>query len=195
VLEKTGAADNTLIVFTSDNGGLWHTWKFVERDDVASGRVTPRAKYTADYGHASNGQLRGTKADIWEGGHRVPFIIRWPGRAKPRSVSDHLVCLTELLATCADLMGVKLPAAAGPDSISLVPVFIDPSRPKPVRDHVVLHSLRGVFAIRQGDWKLIPARGSGGFSAPINVRDAAGPAGQLYNLRSDPAESRNVYDN
>ena len=184
-LDDAGVASNTLVCFTSDNGGLWHWWEFLEADDIAGGKITPRGEYNKDYAHQSNAWMRGTKADIWEGGHRVPFIARWPGHIKPGGVSDALMCLTDFFATCVDAVGVKAPLE---DSVSLMPAFRNPKTRG--REHIVHHSLHGVFAIRSGDWKLVPSRGSGGFSAPRAV-DAAG--GQLYNIRLDRAESKNVY--
>jgi arylsulfatase A-like enzyme len=193
-LETAGAAQNTLIIFSSDNGGLWHWWNFAETDDVSSGRVTPRGQYVQDHGHASNGHWRGTKADIWEGGHRVPFLVRWPERVRGGAQCHQLICLTDFFATCADIAEAKLPDGAGPDSVSLLPVLLNPASKKPVRESLILHSLRGTFAVRHGEWKMIPARGSGGFSRPVTIAPAAGePSGQLYNLRLDPAETKNLY--
>lgn len=191
-IERAGFEQNTLVMFSSDNGGLWHGWDFREPDDIAHGKPTPRAEDQRKHGHQSNAWMRGTKADAWEGGHRVPLLARWPGRIKAGAVSGSLVCLTDFLATCAAIAGDKLPAGAAGDSVNLVPTLRDAKRP--ARDHLVSHSINGVFAIREGDWKLIPTRGSGGFSVPRTVTPKPGePPGQLYNLRLDPGETRNVY--
>ena len=190
-LEATGAAANTLVFFTSDNGGLWHWWDFREADDVARGKISARGNHVKDFGHQSNASMRGTKADVWEGGHRVPFLVRWPGRIKPGATSDQLICLTDFIATCAEITGARLPADAGEDSYSMVPLLTGSQAKGPVRPDVICHSLRGEFVVRQGDWKLILTRGSGGFSAPVTVEGE--PKGQLYNLKTDPRETRNVY--
>jgi len=193
-LEAAGMADDTLVMVTSDNGGLWHWWDFVEPDDVAAGRITPRGEYVKGFGHQSNAQLRGTKADIWEGGHRVPLIARWPKRILPSRTSDALVELTDLLATCAELVGAPLPDDAGEDSFSLLPVLLDRPPTGPVREAAVHHSLRGTFAVREGAWKLVLGRGSGGFSVPRAIEPAEGePAGQLYHLARDPQETKNLW--
>jgi arylsulfatase A-like enzyme len=193
-LDQVGVADNTLVLFTSDNGGLWHWWKFEEADDVAYGKITPRGQNVQDFGHQSNGTLRGTKADIWEGGHRVPFIVRWPGKIKSGGVSNELVGLVDVLATCAEITGAKLPRDAAEDSFSLLPALLSEKPAKAVRDHAVFHSNRGMFSIEEGDWKLILQRGSGGFSVPRLLEPKPGEAaGQLYNLHTDPRETRNVY--
>ena len=188
-LKSSGAAENTLVIFTSDNGGLWHWWDFQEPDDAAHGKITPRGQYVKDFGHQSNAWMRGTKADIWEGGHRVPFLARWPGKARPGSVCDSPVCHVDLLATWAEASGAKLDRDAGPDSFSLMPALADPkARP---RDHLIVHSIQGEFSIRQGNWKLIPSRGSNGFSVPRTV--AGEPVGQLHDLANDRQETRNRY--
>ena len=190
-IERAGIGSNTIVFFSSDNGGLWHWWDFRESDDVAAGQITPRGKYVKDQGHRSNGALRGTKADAWEGGHRVPLIVRWPARVKAGTVSGALVCLTDLLATCAAVVGAPLPKDAAEDSVSMLPAMLGDNT---ARQEVVLHSLRGEFIYRSGEWKLIEHRGSGGFSVPRAVEVKEGePPGQLYNLREDPAETRNVY--
>jgi arylsulfatase A-like enzyme len=193
-LKSKGLDRNTLVFFASDNGGLWHWWDFVEADDVKYGKLTPRSQYEKDHGHQSNGILRGTKADIWEGGHRVPFLAAWPDHIPAGKTSDQLVCLTDVIATCAEICGVKLPKEAAEDSFSMLPVLRSPERAKPVRRDIIFHSSRGLFSIQEGEWKLILVRGSGGFSAPLKIEPMEGEAkGQLYNVSEDPRESRNVY--
>lgn len=195
-LDRTGLAGNTLVLFTSDNGGLFHSWEAKEADDVKHYKITGRAQHIREFGHQGNAHLRGTKADIWEGGHRVPFLVRWPGQTPVGSVSAELVELTDLLATVAEITGVALPTGAGPDSRSILPALLAEKPEKPVREYAVHHSMQGVFAIRQGPWKLVHEhRGSGGFSQPKKLDPAkeGGPSGQLYHLETDPAETRNVY--
>ena len=196
-LDRLKLTDDTLVLFTSDNGGLYHYWEPQESDDVKHYKVTGRAAHIREFGHQGNAWMRGTKADIWEGGHRVPFLVRWPGKTPAGAVSQELVDLTDLLATVADIIDVEVPAGAGPDSVSILPALLAEKPATPVRDHTVHLSLRGVFAIRQGPWKLIPHhRGSGGFSQPreLDSTKEGGPPGQLYHLGNDPSETRNVYN-
>ena len=195
-LERTGIADNTLVIFTADNGSLYHWWEAQEADDVKHYQVRNRGLSMKELGHQGNRHLRGTKADIWEGGHRVPFVVRWPGKTPAGTVNDQLIELTDLLATCAAIVGTELPEGAGEDSRNVLPAFLSVSQDKPLRDFSVHHSLWGVFAIRQGPWKMIPHRGSGGFTSPRDIDPAkeGGPPGQLYHLNDDPSETRNVWD-
>lgn len=194
-LDRTGQADNTLVIFTSDNGGLYHYWQPQESDDVKYYNPSKRGQYVQQFSHQGNAHLRGTKADIWEGGHRVPFVVRWPGKTPPGTTNHQLIELTDLMATCAAIVESKLPEGAGPDSRSVLPALLG-NTDQPVRDFAVHHSLWGMFAIRKGPWKLISQRGSGGFTRPREIDPATegGPAGQLYNLESDPSETRNVWD-
>ena len=175
-LDRLTFADDTLLIFTSDNGAHW----------------TP-----ADidkFGHRANMHYRGQKSDIWEGGHRVPFIARWPGKIKPGTTSDQLGCLTDMTATFAALLGEKITDDVGEDSFNLLPALLAEKSVGPMRDAIVLHSGNGVFAIRQGSWKLIQGLGSGGFSQPVKVQPTSdGPKGQLYNLAEDIAETNNLY--
>lgn len=145
-LERAGVADRTLVMFTSDNG-------FAPYAGAAD---------LEKQGHFPSGPLRGYKSDAWEGGHRVAFIVRYPGVARPGSVCDALVHQADLMATLADLLGVELPADAGEDSVSLLPL-LEGGR-EPVRRHAVSCSIRGVPSIRDGQWKLILGKGSGGWS-------------------------------
>jgi len=194
-LDRLDLAEDTIVIYTSDNGGLYHWWEAKETDDLAHYKVAGRGASMREFGHQGNAWMRGTKADIWEGGHRVPFLVRWPAKIPAGKVCDSLVDLTDLLATMADITGGDLPAGAGPDSVSLLPAFLDPA--VQVREHTVHLSFRGVFAIRQGPWKLVPDhRGSGGFSQPRELDPATegGPNGQLYHLGEDRAETRNRYE-
>jgi arylsulfatase A len=193
-LERAGVAENTLVIFTSDNGGLYHWWEPKEADDLKHYKPNHRGQYVKDRGHQGNAHLRGTKADIWEGGHRVPFIARWPAQVPKGSTSDALVELTDLIATCAALTESNLPPGAGEDSRNILPALLGMNTKKPMRDVAVHHSLWGHFAVRKGPWKLMPQRGSGGFTRPREIVASDGePTGQLYNLANDPAESRNLW--
>ena len=156
-LERTGQAQRTLVIFTSDNGGLYHYWTPREPDDVRHYKPSARGEYVQAFGHQGNGPLRGTKADIWEGGHRVPFIARWPGKTPRGAVSGELIELTDFLATCAAILDVDLPAAAGEDSRNILPALLNTQPSQPVREFAVHHSLWGVFAIRRGTMEADPA--------------------------------------
>jgi arylsulfatase A-like enzyme len=175
-LEQARLTDNTLLLFTSDNGAHWlpqdiEHWK-----------------------HRANDGWRGQKADIWDGGHRVPFLARWPGKIQAGSTCKELIRLTDLLATAAALVGAKLPSDAGEDSIDITPVLLGKSREKRIHDAIVHHSADGTFGIRQGPWKLAMALGSHGFSIPRDIKPKSGGArGQLYNLDADPEEKNNLW--
>jgi arylsulfatase A-like enzyme len=178
-LDKTDLAKDTLVIFTSDNGPVWY------EADVKK------------FGHSSSGGLRGMKSDAWEGGHRMPFIVRWPGRVREGTVSEQTICFTDLLATFADVCGTKLPVGAGPDSFSFLPVLegVQPAD-KPIRGPIVMQagSDAHMMMIRSGDWKLITGLGSGGFTQPRSLKAKPGEAqGQLYNLRDDLGETKNLY--
>ena len=195
-LERTGQTENTLIIFTSDNGGLYHWWTPEEADDLKYYKLNHRAKYVKDRGHQGNAHLRGTKADIWEGGHRVPFIASWPAHIPVASTSDELIELTDLIATCAAITSTKLPVGTGEDSRNILPALLGKKTDKPLREYSVHHSLWGHFAIRKGPWKLIPKRGSGGFTRPRVITPSKNePIGQLYHLKNDPSETKNVWNN
>ncbi len=177
-LEKARMGQDTLLVFTSDNGPVWHP------ADVAR------------FGHDAAGGLRGMKGDAWEAGHRMPFIVRWPGRVKAGTTSEQTICFTDLLATFADVCEAKLPGGAGLDSFSFLPVLEGrPPKDQPVRGPIVMQAGSSTaMMVRSGDWKLINQLGSGGFSEPKTMKPAPGdPAGQLYNLRTDRAETSNLY--
>jgi len=175
-LDRLQLSSNTLVILTSDNGADWRP------SDIEA------------YGHLANYHFRGRKADIWEAGHRVPFLLRWPGKVMPGSSSPALACLTDLMATFADMHNRRLPEGAGEDSYSLLPALDGKQQPDAVRPDLIHHSLAGKFAIRKDEWKLIPSRGSGGFSQPKNYEPKEGEApGQLYNLAQDIGENDNLY--
>ena len=179
-LERNGLRDNTLVIFTSDNGFA---------ANVANG------PHLEGQGHYPSAGFRGYKTDAWDGGHRIPFIARWPGVIEPGAVCDELVCLSDLMATCADALGAELPPDAGEDSVSMLPLFRARAGAvgAPVRDHVVHHSARGKFAIRDRRWKLVLCPGSGGSTLPDDRAAAEGlPLVQLYDMQSDPGETRNL---
>lgn len=177
-LAKKGMTENTLVIFTSDNG------------------CSPEADFEilGEKGHDPSYIFRGHKADIYEGGHRVPFIARWPKVIAQNQVSDQLIVSTDLMATCADIIQYNLAENEGEDSYSLLPYF--ENNPKGVaRKDAIHHSVNGGFAIREGDWKLIMDAGSAGWSFPnprqVKAIDTLPPI-QLYNLKNDPAETTNL---
>ena len=133
------------------------------------------------------------KADAWECGHRMPFIARWPGKVIAGSESDQLICFTDMLATFAEIVDLKLTEKAGPDSFSVLPALTGDAK-KPIRPSMVLRSGGGMMTVRKGPWKLITALGSGGFSNPKRTKPGPGdPRGQLYNLADDLGETKNRY--
>lgn len=175
-LEKQGLKENTLIIFTSDNGS--------HEDHI------PEAS-----GHDANGPLKGQKADIWEGGHRVPFVARWPGHIPAGSLSDQTVALSDLLATVAAIFDEELPEDAGEDSKNILPALTGDNLDDPLHQTTIHHSLDGMFALRMGDWKLIEGRGSGGFTDPGRIEPGEGePEGQLYNMAGDLSEQNNLWN-
>jgi arylsulfatase A len=175
-LDDAKLSDNTLLIFTSDNGAHWLP------EDIEK------------WGHRANDGWRGQKADLWDGGHRVPFLVRWPGHVAPAVTSKELICLTDVLATVAAVVDAKLPDDAGEDSYNLLPVLRGDKLDRPIREAVVHHSGDGSFAIRRGPWKLATALGSHGFSVPHDIKPKPGEAkGQLYNLDDDPREQNNLW--
>ena len=172
-LKRNGTAENTLVIVTSDNGP--------ERQMV---------QRKTEYGHDSAWHVRGHKRHLWDGGHRIPFLARWPGRIKPGSRTGELICLTDLMATAASLSSARLPAGAGPDSYDISPALLGRKLAKPIREAVVHHSSGGAFSIRQGEWKLLLLRGTG--DTPP-AKDESLPPGQLYNIAKDPGEEKNLY--
>lgn len=175
-VEKSGQASRTIILFASDNGPYWRP-AFIER-----------------YHHRAAYLYRGMKADAWEGGHRIPFIVRWDGHVRPGSVSDVTTTLTNLIATCSELLDGRDQVASALDSYSILPALLGMKAAADIPQVVVHESSQGMFAVRKGSWKLIEGLGSGGFSDPVwDTPSPGGPAGQLYDLRDDSSETHNLY--
>ena len=185
-LERLGVADNTIVIFSSDNGP----------------EVIPVYYMRHDYGHDGARPWRGMKRDNWEGGHRVPLIVRWPGKVKAGTVCDQLTSLTDIMATIADIIGYKLPKNAAEDSISMLPAWLGRAK-GPIRKYILHQGFRGArtLAIRSGRWKYLDHKGSGGnnykkhrllkeYYIPDNEPNAPG---QLYDLQTDPGERTNVF--
>ena len=184
-IKEAGVEDSTLVIYTSDNGSYMHRLDGEgARDHVDDVRVQG---YRPEH-HLANGPLRGTKADIWEAGHRVPFFVRWPGVIKAGSACDQTICLTDFFATCAEVVGVPLGSDRAEDSFSFVPLLRgEESSP---RAPVIHHSVAGMFAIRSGRWKLVAGNGSGGRQQPKGK--PFGVPFQLFDLEADLEESKDV---
>lgn len=171
-IDRLGLADNTLVILTSDNG--------------------PR--HGAN-GHKAAGPYRGHKSHIWEGGHREPFIARWPGKIKADTTSDEVICHTDLMATCAAITKTKLTKDEGPDSFNMLPALLGKKLEKPIRPATVHHSCFGVFSIRKDNWKLIlDTKTSGGWVNPSGKGPKPGTPGQLYDMKKDPYENNDLYE-
>ena len=183
-LERLRLADNTVVMLSSDNGP--------EVESVIHMR--------ADYSHDGARPWRGLKRDQWEGGHRVPFIVRWPQKITPGSTSDQTVCLTDVMATCAAMTGATMPSNAAEDSFDLLPILLKNEGGAQARPYTLHQTINLALAIRRGPWKYLDHRGSGGNNyrhaelQPFAMPDTASDApGQLYNLQTDPGERVNLY--
>lgn len=175
-LEDLGISDQTLVIFTSDNGFAPYVG----------------ARHLEQQGHMPSGPLRGYKGDAWEGGHRVPFLVRWPGHVAAGTTCEALVHHADVMATIAELIDVVLPDDAGEDSFSLVPLFQDPTGQ--IRRQSVSQGQRGLFSIRDGTWKLLLGSGGGGAWSEFSAEPRTDAPGQLYDLANDLGETRNLFD-
>lgn len=183
-LKKSGEFENTLLVFTSDNGSP-------QRDGTQMGGAIASVKR---YGHDPSWPWRGMKSDVWEGGHRVPFIASWPTKIIPGAESRQLICLTDIISTVAKILSIEPGANTMEDSIDFSSVLLGKNEGNPIRQSIVHHSGDGTFAIRKGDWKLILGKDSGGFSKSLDIEGIPTETeGQLYNLSNDPSEQNNLY--
>jgi len=180
-LDRLGLTENTLVIFSSDNGALKNPASSAALRGAAYG-VAPGVRYM------TNGPLRGGKGAIWEGGHLVPFLARWPGKINPGTRSAETISLTDMMATFAAIVGKELPPEAGPDSFNVLPALL--GRELEPHPRVMMSGGTGLLAIREGPWKLIDGQGGGGY------RDAGPKPGeppQLYNLAQDLGEKTDVY--
>jgi arylsulfatase A len=176
-LKSAGQLEHTIVIFSADNG------------------CSPEANFAflKQQGHHPSGIYRGHKADIFEGGHRVPLLVQWPERIPASSVVSQTICLTDFMASFASLTGYRLQAGEAEDSYDILPLLLKPTSKNIIREATVHHSIQGAFAIRQGKWKLILTEGSGGWSFPNKPEDVQGlPPVQLYDLEADPGETRNL---
>ncbi len=186
-LDRLKLADNTLVIFTSDNGGVTNA-------------TNPNAAKAMAAGLAINGALRGGKHSEWEGGFREPFLVRWPGRVPAGTVSEQVIGLTDVVATVAGILHAPLPKGAAEDSFDVSRAFTEARAGAPVRDHMILQAASSVYAIRRGDWKLVERTGAPKFEhrnakkAAQAAKKSKGEPGrdELYNLRDDPAETKDV---
>ncbi len=186
-IHKAGIEEDTLVIYSSDNGSYMRRLDDAKPDHVADATIQA---YQSKH-HTANHVFRGTKADIWEAGHHVPFLVRWPGTIDPGSRCEETICLTDFFATVAEIAGQSLPEDAAPDSFSLVTLFQGQSWKTP-RAPVIHHSAAGMFAIRSGKWKLVLGNGSGGRQAPRGK--AFQKPYQLFEMDKDVQEQHNVID-
>jgi arylsulfatase A-like enzyme len=180
-LDEKGIAENTLVIFSSDNGGVFKPQKDMPQTDAHKA------------GLKANGALRAGKHSVWEGGFKVPFLVRWPGHVPAGTVCSDMISLADLLATTAAVVGEKLPAAAigAEDSHNAFHAFLGQSS-KPARESLIVHSSDGVFAIRKGPWKWIEGIPAEGIKAGVAKTRSEEFKAQLYNTKDDPSETRDV---
>jgi arylsulfatase A-like enzyme len=201
-LERNKIADNTLVFFTSDNGGVvdpdGEAAEFrltLENDEDGAVTKHYQAAQSDAYraGHRPCGNLRGRKHSVFEGGNRVPFIARWPGKVPAGATSDEIVGLTDLLATVAGVVGEKLPATAGEDSYDIGPALFGKKPASPIREALIVQNSEGVFALRQGPWKFI-AQGAAADAPPNSPWTKEGARDRLFHLGNDLEETTDVID-
>jgi arylsulfatase A len=189
-IQRSGIAEETLVIFTSDNG------------PEVTGEVNPGAyDRLKQFDHSSMGSLRGAKRDAWEGGHRVPFIVRWPGKIQAGACCSETICHVDLMATLAALLDIKLPADAGVDSVNILPALFSEKSKAPLREATVHHSGQGKFALRQRDWVLIFApngddnrkQGEPAWFQKDRGYQPHNDVGELFNLLDDPTQKINLY--
>jgi len=185
-LKQHGLLEDTLIILSSDNGSA---------GQAGNGTVEefPFGSVRAVYGHKMNGDWRGIKGTLWEGGHRVPFIASWPGRIAPNSVTNQLIVLDDMMATFAAILGVTLPAGSAEDSYNILPYLDGTHTGPPIRRYAVFNTFNGDHVLRKDQWVLAFHLGSGGQFTTNEPPVPRGPKGQLYNLKTDPGQNTNLW--
>ena len=181
-LKEQGLEDNTLIIFSSDNGPEAYAWERAEK-----------------YGHFSMGDFRGLKRDVWEGGHHVPFIVKWPAQIEAGTVSDEVISQIDVMATIADIVGIELPKNAAPDSYSMQAVLKGKKLGTPIREALVHNTYADIWGIRKGDWLYINHQSGGHRKMPEpfkRLREYIDfhTEGLLFNMKKDPEQRVNLYE-
>lgn len=182
-LKDRGFEDNTIVIFSADNGTEAYAWERAET-----------------YGHFSMGNFRGLKRDVWEGGHRVPLLIKWPGKIKPGAVSDEVMSQIDIMATLAEITGIELPENAAPDSYNFLPVLTGEDYRSPIREVTIHNTYAGKWGIRKGDWLYINDKTGGHRELPESFKKLTAytdfeTKGILFNMKEDPEQRVNLYEN
>ena len=181
-LKEKGLEDNTIIIFSSDNGPEAYAWKRTEK-----------------YAHYSMGDFRGLKRDVWEGGHHVPFIIKWPALIEEGSVSDEVISQVDIMATIAEIIGINLPKNAAPDSHSILAALKGEKHQSPIREAIVHNTYEDTWGIRKGEWLYINSHSGGHREMPEFFKELRGytdfhTEGLLFNMKEDPEQRVNLYE-
>lgn len=181
-LKEKGLEENTIVVFSADNGPEAYAWARAER-----------------FGHFSMGDFRGLKRDVWEGGHHVPFLIKWPGEIAAGTVSDEVISQVDLMATLAEITDISLPKGAAPDSYNILPILKGETHPSPFREATVHNTYQEKWGIRKGNWLFINSNSGGHRVPPESFRELKGytdfeTEGILFNMKEDPEQRNNLYE-
>jgi len=181
-IREKGLEDNTIVIFSADNGPEAYAWERAEK-----------------FEHFSMGDFRGLKRDVWEGGHHVPFIVKWPGEIKAGSISDEVVSQIDLMATIAEITGIELPDHAAPDSYNILPILKGEDYPSPYREATIHNTYESKWGIRKGDWLYINSSSGGHRQPPESFRKLRGytdftTEGILFNMKEDPEQRINLYE-
>jgi arylsulfatase A-like enzyme len=181
-LQDKGLDDNTIVIFTSDNGPEAYAWA--------------RAM---NFDHFSMGKFRGLKRDVWEGGHHVPFLIKWPGEIEAGSVSTEVISQVDLMVTLADITGIQLPDDAAPDSYNILPILKGEVHQTPFREVTIHNTFEDIWGIRKGDWLYINSHTGGHRVPPHAFNELRGYSdfateGLLFNMKKDPEQRINLFE-